>query len=105
MQNRAKVKSAKKIAIQEVHFEKGEVIEITPDMIIGDVVLAYPETLPVLKKVGIHCVGCYASTFESIQEGVLSHGLDPIKVCKDLNNTISKNHVRRNSSSPKSRNR
>ena len=81
-----------KLQFEVVSLNRGEVIEITPDMIIGDVVLAYPETLPILKKVGIHCVGCYASTFESIQEGLLNHGIDPIKVCKQLNLAIRGKH-------------
>lgn len=89
--------------IIEISLKKGEIITITGDMIIGDVVLAYPETLKVFKKIGIHCVGCYASTFESIQEGVAQHGLDPAKICKKLNDHIKKTHVRRNSAAPKSR--
>jgi hypothetical protein len=83
-----KAKSHSPFQIEEVTFEKGEIIEITPDMIIGDVVLAFPETLPVLQNIGIHCIGCYAATFESIQEGVTKHGLDPKKVCKELNKAI-----------------
>lgn len=76
--------------IEEIQLEPGEIIEITGDMVIGDVVLAYPETLPVLKEMGIHCIGCYASTFESIQEGVQRHGLNALKVCQLLNKTIQK---------------
>lgn len=88
-----KAKSHSPFQIEEVTFEKGEIIEITPDMIIGDVVLAFPETLPVLQNIGIHCIGCYAATFESIQEGVTKHGLDPEKVCKELNKAI-RNEIR-----------
>ena len=80
---------------QKIIIQKGDVIDITPDMIIGDVVLAYPETLPLLQKMGIHCVGCYASTFESIQEGVGRHGLDPLKVCKKINQVIRKKPIRK----------
>ena len=85
-------KKAVKIPFEEVQIQQGEIVEITPDMIIGDVVLAYPETLEPLKKIGIHCVGCYASTFESIQEGVVRHGLDPLKVCNALNQKIRQTH-------------
>lgn len=92
--NRKRQTKKSPIVIEEIQLKKGEIITITPDMIIGDVVAAYPATLAGLKKIGIHCVGCYASTFESIQEGVLSHGLDPIKVCKTLNKIIQKKHVR-----------
>ena len=89
-----KTNSKKPIGVpyEEVQIQQGEIVEITPDMIIGDVVLAYPETLEPLKKIGIHCVGCYASTFESIQEGVVRHGLDPLKVCSALNQKIRQTH-------------
>jgi len=80
---------------EEIHFEKGDIVEITPDMIIGDVVLAYPETLEIFQKAGIHCVGCYASTFESIQEGLTRHGLDPEKICKEANKAILDSHKRK----------
>lgn len=73
---------------EEINLEPGEVIEITSDMIIGDVAAAFPETLPVFQKAGIHCIGCYASTFESIQEGCLKHNLNPEKICKALNEVI-----------------
>jgi hybrid cluster-associated redox disulfide protein len=82
----------KKKLIEEINIKAGEIIEITKDMIIGDVVLAYPETMAPLQKMGIHCVGCYASTFESIQEGALKHGLNPDKICKILNQAIQKTH-------------
>lgn len=81
--------------LEEIHLQEGEIIEITSDMIIGDVVLAYPETLPVFKEMGIHCVGCYASTFESIQEGVQRHGLKAERVCELLNKTIKKARKKR----------
>ena len=87
-----KLKAKQAFIIEEIQIEKGEIIEITGDMIIGDVVLAYPETLEIFKKAGIHCVGCYASTFESIQEGVAKHGLDSNKICKALNNVIQTKH-------------
>lgn len=79
---------------EEIKIQEGEIVEITPDMIIGDVILAYPETLPVLKEMGIHCIGCYASTFESIQEGTSSHGLNPLKVCTLLNKKIHQTRLK-----------
>ncbi len=85
---------------EKITFQKGEIITITPDMVIGDVVLSYPEILPLLQKIGIHCVGCYASTFESIQEGVSKHGLNPVSVCKKINQIITKTHVRRHTTHP-----
>lgn len=83
-------KKTQQPVIEEIHLQKGQVIEITKDMIIGDVVAVYPQTLSVFQKMGIHCVGCYASTFESIEEGVSRHGIDPDTTCKELNNLLKK---------------
>ena len=77
-------------AVEKVHIQHGEIIEITKDMIIGDVIAAYPQTLPLFKKMGIHCIGCYASTFESIEEGVKKHGINPDKACQKINKILQK---------------
>lgn len=89
---KATTKTSKVVTPQfeEINLEPGEAIEITPDMIIGDVAAAFPQTLLVFQKAGIHCIGCYASTFESIQEGCLKHNLSPKKICKALNEAIQK---------------
>lgn len=75
---------------ENITLEQGEIIEITKDMIIGDVVFAYPQTRDIFQKSGIHCVGCYASTFETIESGLLSHGIDPDPVCKEINELLKK---------------
>lgn len=75
---------------REVHLEEGEVVEITPDMIIGDVIAAYPEVKKVFDKMGIHCASCYAAMHDSIAEGAMLHRLDPHKLCASINETIKK---------------
>lgn len=63
---------------------------ITADMIIADVVMAFPETIETFFDYGIHCVGCGASGFETIAQGVGGHGIDPAEVVKALNATVKK---------------
>lgn len=63
---------------------------IKPDMIIADVVRAFPETIETFFDYGIHCVGCGASGFETIEQGVGGHGIDPEEVVKALNATVAK---------------
>ncbi len=75
--------------VEEIDLEEGEIVEITPDMIIGDVIAAYPQTMGYFKSIGFGCVGCYASTYESIQEGAQRHHLDPQKICDRLNKIIA----------------
>lgn len=75
---------------QEIDREEGEIIDITTDMIIGDVIAAYPEVKEVFDDMGIHCASCYAAMHDSIQEGAMLHNLDPKKLCKAINTTIKK---------------
>jgi primosomal protein N' (replication factor Y) len=80
----------KKEKYKEIHLKKGEIATITPDMIIGDVIIAYPEAIPAMQEMGMHCVGCFIAMHETIEEGALVHGLDPKKICKKINETIKK---------------
>ena len=54
-------------------------------MKINEIVAKYPDTIEVFFKHGLHCIGCMAAEFESLEEGTLAHGLDLDKLLKDLN--------------------
>lgn len=73
---------------QEIQLQEGEIIEITPDMIIADVLHVYPEIKDVFDDVGIHCASCYAAMRDSIQEGALLHNIDPKILCRKINHAI-----------------
>jgi hybrid cluster-associated redox disulfide protein len=47
---------------------------ITGGDLIADVVREYPEVTDMFLDFGIHCVGCYVSEFETIEQGILGHG-------------------------------
>ena len=47
---------------------------ITQDMTIGELVQKYPSVAEVLQEEGVHCVGCGASYYETIGEGLAGHG-------------------------------
>ena len=49
---------------------------ITRDTLIMDVVTYYPEVLPILLDVGLHCIGCQLSSFDTMQTGCELHGFD-----------------------------
>lgn len=64
---------------------------ITKDVTIGEVVQKYPSTAVVLTKYGVHCVGCSASPWETIEQGFKSHGMSDEEVnnaVKELNEHI-----------------
>jgi len=50
-------------------------INITKDAKIADLVNNYPASAEVLTSFGLHCVGCFASAFDTIVEGAQIHGM------------------------------
>lgn len=58
-------------------------------MAISDIVDNYPETFEVFISHGMHCIGCMAADFESVEEGALVHGIDVDELMRDLNESIS----------------
>lgn len=49
--------------------------KITKDMNLGQVVFDYPQLAEVLLDFGLHCVGCFASSFDTIEMGAKVHGM------------------------------
>ncbi len=47
---------------------------ITQDITIGEFVEQYPDLVEILLAEGVHCVGCGASYYETIGEGLAGHG-------------------------------
>jgi len=73
--------------------ETQQIQKITRNMTIGDFVQQYPSSVEVLLNEGVHCVGCGASYFETIAQGLASHGKtdEEIDDCvKRLNESIPK---------------
>ena len=73
---------------------------IHKDMTISDVLANNPEKVrlvsEILTEFGIHCVGCSASTFETLEEGVLGHGFSEEQLSKlvtDLNKAITDKEI------------
>jgi len=62
---------------------KKEKIEITKDILIGDLVEAYPKLAKVLvEEYGFHCIGCMAAGMETLEEGATVHGMDKKEILK-----------------------
>jgi len=51
-------------------------MEITKDMLIGDIINKYPEAAGIMLGYGLHCVGCSANPFDTVEGGCMSHGMD-----------------------------
>ena len=58
----------------------------------------YPDTIPILIENGMHCIGCQASMFETLEEGFMGHGMtdeEINKVMKEINKYIEENTVKK----------
>lgn len=67
---------------------------ITKDTIIADIVEKYPETIEPLMDMGVHCVGCHVSPYETLEGGFKGHGMSDDEVSeavKKLNEVVAKN--------------
>ena len=64
----------------------------------GEIVSAFPETVPLMLKYGLHCIGCHAAGFETIEQGAKAHGMPDQEVQKmlaEMNNAIKENKQQR----------
>lgn len=61
-------------------------------MNLGELVAVYPELVAVLTDdYGLHCAGCFASSFDTLEEGAKVHGFDDRaidKMVKRLNEIL-----------------
>ncbi len=68
--------------------------KITKDMVMGEIIISYPQIAQILiDKYDLHCVGCSMASFETLEEGLLSHGHNPkqiTQIIKKLNKILDK---------------
>jgi hybrid cluster-associated redox disulfide protein len=72
---------------------------INKEMFIAEAIDAHPEIIPMMMERGIHCIGCGASAFETLEQGFMGHGIpdDEIdRIVEDMNSYIEKNSDRKN---------
>ena len=63
--------------------------KITKDMTFFEVMRTFPESVKVLQKHNLGCVGCMGAQNESLEQGANAHGLDVNELLKDLNAAVS----------------
>lgn len=63
-------------------------MKITKDMLIGDLVRNYPESIGVLMDHGMGCVGCPSAQAETIENASEVHGMDVEDLLQALNDTV-----------------
>jgi len=65
-------------------------MKITKNMLLGEVINKYPETVDVFLKHGLPCAMCHIAFNETIEQGATSHGIELKVLLKDLNKAIKK---------------
>ena len=58
---------------------------VTKETIIGDVLKSNPSTAEFFLQIGMHCLGCPASSGESIGQACAVHGVDADQLVSALN--------------------
>lgn len=61
---------------------------ITKDMIIGDIIRQYPETVRVFVQHELDCYECQLADIETIEHGANFHNLDISALLTELNSTL-----------------
>src|SRR4051812_10227474 len=79
--------------VQEFARQEDGTFKITGDMVIGDVVAAFPKAAPVMLGHGLHCVGCHANAFDTVEDGARLHGIEDQEIAEmieEMNLVINK---------------
>lgn len=63
--------------------------KIFKEMIIMDVLQEYPETFDIFMDHEVGCAICHAAEYETIEEGIGSHGIDVDKFVDLLNEKVN----------------
>jgi hybrid cluster-associated redox disulfide protein len=68
-------------------FRKGPGM-INKDMIIGEIVRRYPQTLTVFEKYKLTCFECQIADFEALEHGADVHHVNVENLLKELNEVV-----------------
>ncbi len=60
-------------------------MEITKDLTISQVLEMNPEAAKVLVNNGMHCLGCFIASGETVEQAAEAHGIDVNKLMTELN--------------------
>jgi hybrid cluster-associated redox disulfide protein len=62
--------------------------KISKEMTFFELMRTYPESVKVLQKNNLGCIGCMGAQNESLEQGARAHGLDIETLLKELNAAI-----------------
>ena len=65
---------------------------------LGEVAIQYAPAAAVMLDYGLHCVGCFANRFDTVENGALLHGLSEEEIdqmLKEVNEAVAKDRKTR----------
>ena len=63
-------------------------MQISKDMLIGQLIQVDESIPPILMRAGMHCLGCPASQGESLEEACMVHGIDCDTLVSQINEIL-----------------
>lgn len=64
-------------------------MQISKDMLIGELLQKDELIAPILMRAGMHCLGCPSSQGESLEEACMVHGIDCDELVAGINTVIA----------------
>ena len=63
-------------------------MKISKDMSITEIIQVYPQTHEVFRKFNLGCIGCVAASFETLEDGLIAHGINVDEFLKEINSVV-----------------
>ena len=60
-------------------------MKFSKDSNLSEIIEKAPEKIDILLAAGMHCIGCMASQFETLEEACMVHGIDVEELVEELN--------------------
>lgn len=79
----ATLEAKKKKVVKKSAVEKAE--KVNKNMTLAEIIDRKPDAVEKLLAMGLGCVGCHFSQYETLEEGALSHGMDPDEILEEIN--------------------
>ena len=64
-------------------------MQITKEMTIGQLIQLDENTVPILMRAGMHCIGCPSAQGESLAEAAMVHGIDADTLESQINDFLA----------------
>ena len=65
-------------------------MQVTKDMIIGDILDMDRTTAPFFLEMGMHCLGCPSARGETLEQACAVHGVNADELVEKINKHLSK---------------